>query len=163
MFLKTINFVKTSNHAFKQTRCYNGCLQGKIQSDRFSHIHTYAGIFRYSQAQSEITRHFQELLRGIQAHLEASVTLAYSEPWHIQNQTHIQKPSISRTRPIFRTLLYSRSQVYSKPSQTSAIESFTKIMQILLCTIFQIGQIPTFRRPVPIRPNQCSTFWHIQS
>ena len=130
MFLKTINFVKTSNHAFKQTRCYNECTQDKIQSDKFSHIHT--GIFRHRQAYSKIIRHSQELLRDIQAHLKARVTLVYSEPWHIQNpyifgtlvysepchiqnETHIQKPSIFRTRPIFRTLVYSRSQVYHNP------------------------------------------------
>ena len=132
MFLKTINFVKTSNHTFKQTRYYKGCMQDKIQSDRFSHIHTYAGIFRHRQAYSKKIRHFQELLRDILAHLEARVTLVYSEPWHIRNpyifgtlvysepchipnETHISKPSIFRTRPIFRTLVYSRSQVYRNP------------------------------------------------
>ena len=117
MFLKTINFVKTSSHAFKQTRCYNECMQDKIQSGKFSHIHT--GIFRHRQEYSKIIRHFQELLRDIQAHLEARVTLVYSEPWHIQNPYIfgtlvysefwcIQNPTIFRTRPIFRSLVYSK-------------------------------------------------------
>ena len=125
MFLKTINFVKTSNHTFKQTRYYNGCMQDKIQSDRFSHIHTYAGIFRHRQAYSKKIRHFQELLRDIQAHLEARVTLVYSEPWHIQNPYifgtlvysefwYIQNPAIFKTRPIFRSLVYSEPDPYSE-------------------------------------------------
>ena len=42
----------------------------------------------------------------------------YSEPWHIQNQNHIQKPGIFRTRDIFR-ILYSE---YS-----SAMEHFAEI------------------------------------
>ena len=43
----------------------------------------------------------------------------------------MQTPDISRTRAIFRTLIYSGPQVDSQPSQTSAIERFTKIMQFL--------------------------------
>ena len=86
---------------------------------RFSYIHAYAGIFRHTQRYSEIIRHFQELLRDIQAHSEACVTLIYSEPWHIQNPYifgtliysefwYIQNPGI------FRTLSYSETDPYSE-------------------------------------------------
>ena len=117
MFLKTIKFVKTSNHAFKQTRCYNGCMQDKIQSDRFSHIYTYAGIFRHRQAYSKIIRHFQELLRDIQAHLEARVTFVYSEPWYIQDPGIFKTLTYSelwyiQNSGIFRTLPYSKPDPY---------------------------------------------------
>ena len=37
------------------------------------------------------------------------VTLAYLEPWYIQN------PDIFRTRSIFRTLAYSEPEAYSEP------------------------------------------------
>ena len=40
------------------------------------------GIFMYIQAYSDIFKHKQ---KNSQAHSEHSVTLAYSEPWHIQN------------------------------------------------------------------------------
>ena len=104
-------------------------MQDKIQSDRFSHIHTYAGLFRHRQAYSKIIRHFQELLRDIQAHLEARVTI--SEPWYIQDPGifkspnifgtlvysefwYIQNPPIFKTRPIFRSLVYSEPDPYSE-------------------------------------------------
>ena len=58
-------------------------------------------------------------------------TLAYSEPWYREN------PGIFRTRAIFSTMVYSRSQAYSQPCETSAIECFTKIMKILY--IFKYG------------------------
>ena len=68
----------------------------------FGHIQTYSGIIRY----------IQELSRHIQAFSEPCIAQTYLEPWqnlesrtqdpwHIQNQTHIQNPGI------FRILVYS--------------------------------------------------------
>ena len=105
-------------------------MQDKIHSYRFSHIDAYVGIFQHILTYSEIIRHIQELSRDIQAHSEASVTPVYSEFWCIQNA------DIFGTRAIFKTLVFSGLQVYSQPSQTSAIENFTKIIQILFCTFF---------------------------
>ena len=92
-------------------------MQDKIQSDRFSHIYTYAGIFRHRQAYSKIIRHFQELLRDIQAHLEARVTFVYSEPWYIQDPGIFKTLTYSelwyiQNSGIFRTLPYSKPDPY---------------------------------------------------
>lgn len=49
-------------------------------------------------------RHVQphsDIIGIIHAHSESYVTLGYSEPWHIQNQSHVKNPSM------FRTLVYS--------------------------------------------------------
>ena len=51
---------------------------------------TDLGTFRYNQAYPGI----------ILAYLKECVTLAYLEPWYIQN------PDIFRTKSIFRTLAY---------------------------------------------------------
>ena len=57
-----------------------------IQADSgtFAHILAYSGIFR----------HAQDLLWHIQAYSDTCVTVAYSEPWYIQNQNlrHIKNP-----------------------------------------------------------------------
>ena len=64
-----------------------------------------------------------------QAYSEPSVTLAYLEPWYVQNQKHIQ------SRGIFRVLAYKeprciqnpgifRTLAYSEPCQTSTMEGF---------------------------------------
>ena len=42
-------------------------------------------------------------LENIQTYLEPCVTPAYSEPWYIQNQRHMQNPGMFRT------------EVYSEP------------------------------------------------
>ena len=60
-----------------------------------------------------IFRHIQELFRHIQAYPRPCVTLAYLEPWYIQN------PDLFRSRSIFRTLAYSqpcifRTHIYSE-------------------------------------------------
>ena len=55
-------------------------------------IRTDLGTFRHNQAYPGI----------IQAYLKPCVTLAYLEPWYIQN------PDIFRTRNIFKTLAYSK-------------------------------------------------------
>ena len=86
-----------------------------------------------------IIRYIQELFRHIQAYSKPCVTLAYLEPWYIQN------PDIFRTRSIFRTLAYSqpwhiqnphifrklaysKSKAYSEPYQTSTMKCFAKIV-----------------------------------
>ena len=43
------------------------------------------GTLKDIAACSGIFRHVQELFRNIQAYSETCVTLAYSEPWYIQN------------------------------------------------------------------------------
>ena len=43
-------------------------------------------------------------------------TLVCSEPWHIQNQKHIQNPATSRT------LAYSKSEAYTELCHTSIMK-----------------------------------------
>ena len=43
----------------------------------------------------------------------------YSKPWHTQN------PNIFRTTSIFRTLVYSEPEAYSKHCETFTMESFS--------------------------------------
>ena len=111
--------------------------------------------FRQIQAHSGIIRHIQEFLRHIQACSEPCVTLTYilkllilvliascifktqvyPEPWHIQNQKHIQNTDIFtilvyselRYRGLFRTLAYSNPEAYSEHCEISAIKRFAKI------------------------------------
>ena len=90
------------------------------------YIQAYSGIFRDNQAFSEIIKGYSGTFRSL-CNLGIFRTLVYSEPWHIQNpyifgnliySEYIPDPAIFRTRPIFRTLVYSEWQVYSQPSQT---------------------------------------------
>ena len=60
-------------------------------------IQTDLGTFRHNQAYPGI----------IQAYSKPCITLAYLEPWYIQN------PDIFKIRNIFRTLAYSKSKAYS--------------------------------------------------
>ena len=105
---------------------------------------------------SDINKHIEELSRDIQIHSEACVTLVYSEPWHNQNPCisrnleylepgDFQNTGTFRTRAIFRTPVYSGSEAYSQPCQASAIERFTKIIPILLCTIFKYCKVRPWR------------------
>ena len=87
------------------------------------------GTFRHNQAYPEI----------IQAYSNPCVTLAYLEPWYIQNPDMFKTRSIFRTlaysQPwyiqnpgIFRTLAYSKSEAYWEPYQTSTMKRFAKIV-----------------------------------
>ena len=49
-------------------------------------------------------------------------TLAYSQPWYVQSPD------------IFRTLTYSKFEVYSEPCQTSTMKRFAKIVNV--CNYF---------------------------
>ena len=77
---------------------------------------------------------YSGIFRNIQAHSEPCVSLAYSKPWHNENQrqfqnTHIfrtlaysefqyiQDPGILRTTGIFRTPAYLEPQYIQKPSR----------------------------------------------
>ena len=73
-------------------------------------IQTDLGTFSYNQAYPGIIQVYS------QAYSKSCVTLAYLEPWYIQN------PDIFRTGSIFRTLAYSQL-VYSEPPyiQTAGI------------------------------------------
>ena len=66
------------------------------------------GIFTHITAYSDISRH-------IQVYSEPCVTLTYSEPCQIQNQTRFENPGKFRTRRVFRTLVYSEPWLYSEP------------------------------------------------
>ena len=77
------------------------------------------GILTHIPAYSDISTHIQpDIIRHIQAYSEPCVTLAYSEPWQIQNQTHIRTLVYSETWLIqnpglFKTLTYSEPEAYS--------------------------------------------------
>ena len=69
-----------------------------------------------------ILRHYRGILSHIQTYSELCVTLPYttvpySEPWHIKNLRHLQKPvEHVRWSCIFRTLAYSEQfiRVFSR-------------------------------------------------
>ena len=82
-------------------------------------------------------RHNQELFRHIQACSKPCVTLAYLEPWYIQNPDIFRTRSIFRTLAysepryiqnprIFRTLAYSKSETYSEACEKSTMKRFAK-------------------------------------
>ena len=74
------------------------------------------GIFTHILAYADISRHIQpDIIWYIQAYPESSVTLTYSEPWHIQN------PCKFRTGAIFRTLVYSEPWHIQNPGLFTAL------------------------------------------
>ena len=66
-------------------------------------IQTDLGTFRHNQVYPGI----------IQAYSKPSVTLAYLEPWYIQNLDIIQNQKHIQNTGIFRTLAYSKPKAYS--------------------------------------------------
>ena len=117
------------------------------------------GILTHIPAYSDISRHIQpDIIRHIQAYSEPCVTLTYSEPWQIQNQTHIrtlvysetwliQNPGIFRTRGIFMTLIYSQPRHIYNHDLFKIPEHFREIVNILYeinaMNVFNIGVIFT--------------------
>ena len=71
-----------------------GITMGKYKTKA---IQADLGILTHIPAYSDISRHIQrDIIRHIQVYSESCVTLTYSEPWQIQNQTHIQNLGILR-------------------------------------------------------------------
>ena len=103
------------------------------QSQEGRIIVQHSGIFRHNQAHPGITQENSNTVRSM-PNFGMTRTLKYSESWHMWN------PGIFRTRTIFRTLIYSGLQTSSQPCQTSAMESFTKITQIVFRTIFKYSE-----------------------
>ena len=93
------------------------CKTKAIQADlgKFTQILAYSDIFKHKQVYSRISRGYSE----------PSVTLAYLEPWYIQNpgtfrkQNHIHKLSYIQNPDIFRTLVYLEPLVYSDEKTTN--------------------------------------------
>ena len=94
------------------------------------------GIFTHILAHSDIFKHKQT-----QASSEPSVTLAYLEPWYIQNQNHILSRDILRTvaysepwyiqNPgIFKTLPNIYNGAFSQKQLTSIIIFITPVFQV---------------------------------
>ena len=74
--------------------------------------HTDSGILMYIQAYSNIfkpNQAYSEIIQHNQAYSGPCVNLAYSEPWYIENQRHIQNPgtvTVTVNSGIFKTLRY---------------------------------------------------------
>ena len=77
-----------------------------VKQKPFRHIQAYSGISRHNQTYSGNSG-------NIQAYSELCVTLAYSEPWYIQN------PTIFKRRGKFRTLVYPKFLTHSEPETYS--------------------------------------------
>ena len=95
-------------------------------------IQTDLGTIRHNQA-------YPGIIQVYSTYSKPCVTLAYLEPWYIQNPDIFRTRSIFRTLEysqawyiqnlrIFRTLAYSKSEAYSEPCQTSMIKRFSKIV-----------------------------------
>ena len=67
-------------------------------------IQTALGAFRHNQAYPGITRH-------IYAYSKPGVTLAYLEPWYIQN-SDIQKQKYSENPSIFATMYIQNAGIF---------------------------------------------------
>ena len=104
-----------------------GKFKKKKHEGRFTYIHAYSGIFRH-----------------IQAYLEPCLTMVYSEPWYIQNQTRIRNIGIFRTRIIFKTLSYLETEAYSRPCKASVMEHFAKRVDVLFLQIIVIFAMSAF-------------------
>ena len=133
-----------------------------IQADLgiFRHIQAYSA--RHNQAYSAIFRTLcnPDMFRT----LANSEPDAYSEPWQIQNHTHIQNlgifrnlaysepwfvqnPGIFRTRGIFMTLIHSKPKHIQNDSLFRTPEHFGEIVNILYeintMNVFNTGVIFT--------------------
>ena len=97
------------------SKCKTKAIQTDL--DTFRHNHAYPGI--------------------IQAYSKPYVTLAYLEPWYIQNPDNFRTRGIFRTLAylepwyirnprIFRTLTYSKFEAYLEPCLTSTMKRFVK-------------------------------------
>ena len=75
-----------------------------IRKHYYNFIQLYSGIFRIL-CNSGIFR-----------------TVVYPEPWHIQNQKHIQNHGM------FRTPVYSKSEASAEICQKSTMKRFAKIL-----------------------------------
>ena len=97
------------------------CKTKAIQADIgiFTHILAYSDTCKHKQAYS-------------QAYSEPSVTLAYLEPWYIQNQKHIQN------RDVFRTLAYSEPWHIQNLVKHLLWSVFAKIVIIIMKIIIFI-------------------------
>ena len=128
-------------------------------------LQTDLGIFTHISAYPDVSKHIKpDIIRHIQVYSEPCVTLRYSEPWQIHNQTHIQKvgifrnlaqsepwflqnPDIFRTRNIFMTLTYSEPRHIQNHSLFRTLGHFGKIVNILYeintMNVFNTGVIFT--------------------
>ena len=80
-------------------------------------IQTNLDTFRHNQAYPGIIQAYSGKFRTL-CYPEIFKTVVHPEPWHIQNQKHIQNLDI------FRMLAYSKSEAYSVPCQTSTMKCF---------------------------------------
>ena len=99
-----------TTHSSSQGDTMGTCQTKAIQVEVgiFTHIPAYLDIFRSNQACSWIIRAYSDIFKTL-GNISIFKTLVYSEPWHIQNQGHIQNPAI------FRTLAYLKSKTYTEP------------------------------------------------
>ena len=96
-------------------------------------IQTNIGTFRHNQAYPGIIQAYSGIFRTL-CYPDIFKTVVYPEPWHIQNQKHIQNPGIftilvysePRCTGILRTLAYSKPEAYPEHCQTSAMKHFVK-------------------------------------
>ena len=111
----------------------------------------YSCIFWHIQTNLSISRH-------IHRHIQNPVTLAYLEPWYIQNQQPIQSHGIFRTlvyselwyvpNPgIFRTLVYQEPWHVKNPVKQLRWSVFPKIVNVY--NYFHNISVPSSKFQVP--------------
>ena len=101
-----------------------------IQADLgiFTHILADSGIFWQIQTYSSIIGHMQKLFWHAQVYSLPSVTLAYSEPWNIQNHAIlIYSPSYNLTPPIYRVLIGQHSSSDWSPTCCNSSRKCTPV------------------------------------
>ena len=114
-------------------------------------IQTYLGTFRHNQAYPRIIQaysviirtlcnlaYFMKLLMLLLVLIVSCIfgTFLYPESWHVQNQKHIQNPSIFTiliySEPwypsIFRMLAYSKPEACLEHCQTSEMKRFVNVV-----------------------------------
>ena len=110
---------------------------GNVKQKPSRQIQAYSCIFRHIQAYSNISRHNQAHSGIFCTLCNPGIfrTLSYSEFWHIQNQRHIQNPTVSKSlahseletySECWAAMGYSEPKAYSEACQTSTMEHFEK-------------------------------------
>ena len=110
----------------------------------FTHIQVYSVLFRHIQAYLGIIQIYTGVFRTL-CNPGILRTLVCSEPWHFQNQKHIQNPGILRIRGIFRTLSNIYDGAFCENSERLQLFSqyeiftFSQLYQINIMIFFNTG------------------------
>ena len=142
-FLQHIQAGTRLSYAFYLLRIIESLIDNRVIFRVYSSILTqFQNILRDNLGYSPIFQHYSDIFRHIQAYLESYITVAYSEPWHIQNPEifkslpYLELKASSNNNCIFRILGYSEHWHIKNVMhnlefcQTSKVEVFPKRVKV---------------------------------